>query len=375
MSEPSLRLLDTVPGGGHSGEVYALSYSSDSSFVLSGGWDGQLQLWETSAGARVSSLKVGAKPLSACAFGPNNRTLIAGSMEGVLSAWDAASHELRLSFLAHIRPISSIRFAPDGESFVTTSWDKQVALRKVGKEREPKVLYGHGDIVAGSAFSTDGKLLLSWSYEGSVIFWDVGLAQQVWATPRHAERVQGGAIGPDGRWAVTASRDGELRLWDLDQRAQAGALKINGELRGCWFLLDGESVLAVTADGWVGVLAVPNLAVRTELLTGLKVECGAVAPPGSQLALGCADGQVHLAQIEGLEHASLVVTATQSVELRSTLFGRLFGKTRPHKVFHYACPVCQHVVETPQLPAQPFPCPSCSRRLRVNAHVCELQSH
>src|SRR5262245_49200198 len=120
MSEPSLRLLETAAGQGHSGEVCAVSCSSDSAFVLSGGWDGHLCLWDACAGNLVSSLQVEHKALSACAFAPNNRTFLAGSMEGVLSAWDATSHQLRLKLLAHTRPISSIRFAPGGELVATT---------------------------------------------------------------------------------------------------------------------------------------------------------------------------------------------------------------------------------------------------------------
>src|SRR6202043_1942061 len=49
------------------GEISTCCYSPDGQFVLSGGWDGTLRLWDVSAQRMVASIKVGAKPLSACA--------------------------------------------------------------------------------------------------------------------------------------------------------------------------------------------------------------------------------------------------------------------------------------------------------------------
>src|SRR6516164_5938970 len=41
---PQLRLMAEGPGGGHGGEVFALAFTPDARFVLSGGWDGHLRL-------------------------------------------------------------------------------------------------------------------------------------------------------------------------------------------------------------------------------------------------------------------------------------------------------------------------------------------
>jgi WD40 repeat protein len=354
--------------------VYALAYSSDSAFVLSGGWDGQLLLLESGAGNQVSSLRVGQKAVSACAFGPDNRTLLAGSIDGSLSIWDATSHHLQTNLVAHIRPISSIRYAPDGKLLVTASWDKQVALRNVGTEAEATVLYGHNDIVSGAAFAPDGKHLLTWSHDCSAILWDVDARCPAWRPEPHRDRIQAGAISPDGQWAATASRDGQIHLCNLPMRTQAGALTVQGDVRGCWFLLDAVSLAVLTVDGRLSVLDVPELQARGELRTGLRVECGEIAPSGAQVALGCADGQVRLVHFDGLEQTSLFVTATQSSHQKATLLDRLLGKTRAVKLYEFICPTCRHGVKSRELPRQSFPCPQCRRPLRINSQVRQLQS-
>lgn len=373
MSGPALRLIDGIGGEGHEGEIFTVAYAPDGAFVLTGGWDGHLRLWETGGGSQVTSLAVSAKPISACAISSDARTWYAGSMEGMITTWDAASHQMSMNFLGHTRPISAIRFSPDGQYLATTSWDKQIGLRKRGKEREPRMLSGHGDIVAGCAFTPDGSELLSWSHDGSVVLWDVASGQQTWAPAKHQDRVLAGAIAPDNRWAFTASRDGVLRLWDLPNKLEAATTPLQGEIRGCWFLLDAESAIVVTADGWVGLFAIPSFELRSEVLTDLHVETGDLSPSGLQLAIGASNGHVHFVAVEGLDEGSLIVTARQSIQQKASGLDRFFGRTRPTKVFQYACPVCHHQVETEHLPDQAFPCPLCRRHLRIHKQVLQLQ--
>jgi WD40 repeat protein len=362
------------PGGRHEGEAFSCAYTPDGSCVLSGGWDGHLRLWDASTGTHLAALRAAPKPLSCCAFTPDATQWVAGSMEGLLSFWDAVSHQTVQNFVAHTRPISAICYAPDGEYLATASWDRQVSLRQLGKEREGRNLSGHTDIVAGCRFAPGGKHLLSWSHDGSVRLWDVATAQEVCAFNGHADRVNSASLSPDGRRAVSGGRDGVVRLWDLDTRSEAGSANLEREVRLCAFLLDGESLLVVDATGRLLLLAVPSFEVQSELETKLKVMCAELAPSGFQVALGCEDGVVSFAALEGFEDSSIVVTAFPTLKPTAGLFGRLMGKTRLTRTYQYTCPVCRQSQETTTLPRQPVSCARCRRRLRVNAEQPLLAS-
>jgi WD40 repeat protein len=362
----TLRLLGAGPGERHEGEVFACSYAADGGFVLSGGWDGHLRLWDASTGSHLAALKVGPKPLSACAFTPDGRHWLAGSMEGFLSVHDAVSHQTLLSFIAHTRPISAISFAPDGKGLATASWDRQIGMRKVGAEREGRTLSGHQDIVAGCRH-LDERLLISWSHDRTLRLWDLDLAREVGVLRGHADRVTAAAVSPDGRLAVSGSRDGTVRLWDLSQQAQVDAAELGGELRACFFLLDGESVVLADGAGQMLLARVPGFEVVDRLATPVKVMCGDLAPSGMQIALGGEDGQVHFVAVEGLEEASLVVTATASLKSSTGILGRLIGKSKVKRTYQYTCPVCRQDLESATLPQRPVSCPGCRRTLRVSA--------
>jgi hypothetical protein len=112
--------------------------------------------------------------------------------------------------------------------------------------------------------------------------------------------------------------------------------------------------------------SLPGLEVIAQLETGLKVQCGALAPHGGQLALGCGDGLVRFLSIEGVEQAPLVVKVTQSERRTASTFQRLLGRATVTPAFHCICPVCQQSFELPSgHPGHAAPCPSCHRPLRV----------
>jgi WD40 repeat protein len=370
----TLRLLESEGlREGHAGEIFACAFAPDGAFVLTGGWDGCLRLWETTGGMPVCSMRAGPKPLSACAFTPDGKQWVSGSMEGLLGFWDVVSHQPSQTFMAHTRPVSAIRYAPDGLQLATSSWDRQVVLRKAGKEREGRTLSAHNDIVAGCRFSYDSMQLLSWSYDGTLCFWDTKGGMLLHTLSGHEDRVTAAALSVDGRWAASGGRDGVLKLWGLDQGLELASVAQVAEIRSCFFLLDGQSLVTVDAKGWMVMLEVPSLAPKFELNTGLRVMCGELGSTGNQIALGCEDGQLHLVGLEGFEDSPLVVTATQATRTTSTFLDRLLGTTRNVTVYNYTCPTCQTPVESKGLLAQPFPCPHCNRRLRFNSRVAQLQ--
>ncbi|MBY0228875.1 MAG: WD40 repeat domain-containing protein [Gemmataceae bacterium] len=370
----SLRLVD-VPGlyEKHEGEVYACAFTHDSACVLSAGWDGFLRLWDAATGTTLASLHAGPKPLSACCPSPDGLQWLSGSMEGIVSVWDGVSHQSLASIVAHTRPVSSLCFSPDGKLIASASWDRQVMLRPADQPREGRAIGSHHDIVSGCRFSPDGEFLLSWSHDGSVKLWDVAARREAATFSGHSDRVNALAVSPDGRLALSGSRDCTLRLWDLQQRCELATVNVGTEIRACLLLLDGESAAVADAAGRLFLMAVPTFEVLGQVQTPFRALCGSLSPNGMSLALGSEDGVVHLVAVEGYEETSLLVPARQTAKQTAGLLGGLFGTTRTTHTFSMTCPACQGMIEKPTLPAGPFACPRCHRRLRATNRTPALQ--
>jgi WD40 repeat protein len=370
----SLRLLTTgAAGQGHGGEVFCCAYSPDGAFVLTAGWDGYLRLWEGSTGNPVSELQASPKPLSACAVSPDGKLWVSGSMEGMVGFWDAHTHQAQFAFAAHTRPVSCLRYTPDGQQLATASWDRTVCLRKTGREREAKSFGGHEDIVAGCRFTPDGRHLVSWSYDTTVRLWEVEQSRPLGTLGQHTNRATAGAVAPDGRWAASGGLDGLVKLYDLHAGSEVGSIERPAEVRGCFFLLDGESLVTVDAEGWVSLFSVPSLELQAELGTGIKTQCAELAPCGTQFVLGGDDGYVHLVTVDGLDNVALVANATPCARPKQSVFDKLLGTTRMTQAFRYTCPACQKAAEVAQMPGHPVACPNCRRRLRLHLAGRQLQ--
>lgn len=370
---PTLRMRGAGTEEGHGGEVFSCVYTADGAFVLSAGWDGHLRLWMTSDGSAVSALLASAKPLSCCTLTPDGGAWVSGSMDGVLSWWDPLSHNLKQTFVGHIRPISAIQFAPDGKMLATASWDRKLMLRAIGTEREGHSLNGHHDIVAGCRWMPDGNQLLSWSHDGTLRLWDAETDVELSRLNGHEDRVTALAVTADGRWAISGGRDGTVKVWDMPSRIEVRSVQTNSEIRGCWCLLDGELAATVGADGFLVVWSLPELEVQAELSSNLRPLCGDLSPAGNEIVLGSENGHLHFIAIDGVEEIPMLVRPTQLLQPKAGVLGRFLGKPSRRPAYQYTCPACHHTAETPHLPSESVPCPTCKRLLRVSSQVRQLQ--
>ncbi len=352
---------------GHRGEVFGCAYTPDGAFLLSGGWDGQLRLWEVASGEEVLAIPVGKKPVSACAVSPDGRYWLSGSMDGMLAQWEARSQQQESIFLAHNRPISAIVFGGKERTWATASWDGNVILWDLTHQRQGRTLEGHKDIVAGCRLTPDARGVVSWSYDGTLGLWDVVRGHRLGKLLGHHDRVTAGAVSPDGRWAASGARDGTVKLWNLHNQTPVASQTLAEEIRGCFFLLDCESLATVDCQGRLVLHSVPELQPAAELVTKLRVQCGELAPSGSQIALGCEDGRIRFINVEGFDSAPLAVRVLQTSRRQATALEKLFGRSHITHAYQCTCPVCRRDFELPTgNVGQAVPCPQCQRHLRVS---------
>jgi WD40 repeat protein len=241
-------------------------------------------------------------------------------------------------------------------------------LWDMNREREGRPLMGHTDIVGGCRLTPDGKRLLSWSHDGTLRLWDLDPLQPVATLTGHGDRVTAAAVSPDGRWAASGSRDGVVKLWDLETHRELKSVTAGAEVRSCFFLLDGATLVTADMHGGLAVYGVPELEPRGGLATALGVQCADLDASGSRIALGCADGRVYFVHIDGLDETPLLVTPTQTSRRTATPLQRLFGRSTVTHAFTCICPVCRHTFEVDRAVAgQPTPCPGCRRHLRLSS--------
>jgi hypothetical protein len=158
-----------------------------------------------------------------------------------------------------------------------------------------------------------------------------------------------------------------VKLWDLRGGTEAATAVVRGEVHGCLFLLDGQSLVAVDNHGRLTLHEVPSLAVQAEVATRAAVQSCDLAPSGGQIALACGDGRVRFIAVEGFDDGPLLAGTTRTTRRVASLLQKLFGQSRLVYCYQCTCPACRHTFDVANGEAgADLHCPKCRRHLRLS---------
>ncbi|MGW1993680.1 nSTAND1 domain-containing NTPase [Embleya sp. NPDC001921] len=228
-----------------------LAFGADGRRLVHGTGDSaRLSLWDTVERRETSTVDLavlGGEPVSAVAFGPDDRTLLLshnpGNDEPTVLEWDIATRTATRTIAGAGGNHLALR--PDGRMLITGRG--QVVGLPSG---EPIRTARSPGKTSALAFSADGRLLAAGEFSGSAIVWDGGLQRRlgVLTDPNTVtyQYVSALAFSPDGRVLAVAGDEGSLRLWDTASAQPIGApLATPGDvIHALSFSADGDTLYA-----------------------------------------------------------------------------------------------------------------------------------
>ena len=227
---------------GHSGPVYALSFSPSIATTST-------QHTEETSNTATSE----GQP----------RYLISSSADATIRLWSLDTWSNLVVYKGHQSPVWDVRFCPHGHYFVSCSADRTARLWSTPHIGSLRLFVGHDSDVECVAWHPNGAYVFTGSgcSDKSVRMWDVVRGNAVRLFTGHIGNVTSMACSPNGQVVASGDDRGELLLWNL----ATGRLikRMRGHGRGGIWSLDWsvESTLLVSggADGTVRVWDVhPN---------------------------------------------------------------------------------------------------------------------
>jgi len=227
-------------------------------------------------------------PVSSVAISPDGRYVLTGGNDGSIRLWDVRSGKEIRQLLGHTGPISGSIFSPDSKRILTGSADQTARLWDLTTGKELYKLTGHHDRVAGVAYTPDGKMLLTSSSDGTTRLWDAATGQAIRIFTGYT-----GAISPDGRSIVTVEESGVVRILNLQTKQEI--LQFTHDhasgLSSLRFSADGKSILTGSLDGTAALWdPVNGKALQRYVGHTGSIVSAAFSPDGNSIITASGDG-------------------------------------------------------------------------------------
>jgi eukaryotic-like serine/threonine-protein kinase len=280
----------------HPSGVASLAISTTGRWLISGGLDETLRLWDA---FRLCETKCIAKDVGSVAqvsIAPGAKWAASCSLrlfkhDMVVQVWDLSDGSERRRLKGAADNLRCVAINPDGRRVAGGSSDKTIRIWAVDQAGSPSiVLKGHTAEVNSVAFLSNGTILVSGGADDTLRLWDVangapkgnlraevgkvtavasGKASNRFAFAGDGLRVRqaDGAISPfnghigtvlciafsaDGQYLVSGGNDRTVRVWRADDGKELRCFKGHSDkVCGVAFRPDGKAVYSGSADGTI----------------------------------------------------------------------------------------------------------------------------
>ncbi|VDM59750.1 unnamed protein product [Angiostrongylus costaricensis] len=240
----------------HHGHIFSVTISSDGKYIVSGGFDAVLKVWDFLTMDHVCDFKGHRGPITALCFQLKTNFLFSASRDRSVKLWDLDQKGLVDTMYGHQDAVTAVSALQKQRVVTAGRQDKSCRLWKV--EDESQLLFnGHSTCISMDCVSMlNEEHFVSGSTDGSLCVWSIWKKKPLVVRPLiHGLRAPGvprwviciSAV-PFSDLVATGSDDGELKLWkigaDFKTISQVFAYEMKGFINDVRFSISG-SLLAV----------------------------------------------------------------------------------------------------------------------------------
>jgi len=206
----------------HRGGVSCLCVAPNQAFIVSGGEEGDVRVWDVRSREMLCHLKEHTARVTSTAVMKDCQTAISASRDRSALCWDL-QHERRVS--AHTQRmggINSLALHQNMVNTVTVGQEKKVTYWDLREEQPVRVIdkahagsYGEAMEGLATAISHDGKLVATGGTDQRVLLWDFATGKLVVTGIGHSGDVTGLSFSPDDKQLVSVGKDGMVFVWNI----------------------------------------------------------------------------------------------------------------------------------------------------------------
>lgn len=211
---------------GHTSQVTSVSFSPDSSELLSASADATLIRWDMESFQMINTpFRAHEDSIQCAVYSPRDRHFIAsGSEDRTVRFWDIRSitdAKPKSDKDAGVGGFNFIACSPLCTEFASLGTDGKIRIYDINSGTVLHVLSGYKQ-VREVAYSSDGRFLASSSSDNRIIIWDVKLETALRIFMGHTAQVASVIFAPNGKYVISASDDYTVKRWNIDSSGDNG---------------------------------------------------------------------------------------------------------------------------------------------------------
>jgi WD40 repeat protein/energy-coupling factor transporter ATP-binding protein EcfA2 len=286
---------------GHSDRVNAVAISPDGQIIVSGSWDGMIQLWDLQGNAIVQPFQGHQGDVTSVAFSPDGQVIASGGGDSTVRLWSLAGNSLCRPFWGHQGDVTSVIFSPDGQTLASCGVDGMIRLWDLKGNVIGEPFRGHKSDITSLSFSPDGNAIVSGGGDGTIWLWDLQGNSISEPFQGHEDKVTAVAFSPDGETIASGSWDRTVRLWDLQGKLIGRPWRGHDDyILTIAFSSNGQTIASGSSDKTIRLWDLQGNAIAHPL-RGHKsaVRSVAFSPDAKMLISGSTDKTVRMWDLQG----------------------------------------------------------------------------
>lgn len=219
---------------GHSTEMNCVAYSPDGQYVVTGGEDAKVKVWNVNNGFCFVTFSEHTSAVTALEFSLSKKFLVSASLDGTVRAYDLIRYRNFRTFTSP-RPVQFSCLALDysGELVVAGGRDIfEIYLWSVKLGRLLEVLSGHEGPVSSLAFApvATSSTLVSGSWDDTIRIWNCLESSGEHETIEIQSNVTAVAFKPSGDEVAVASLSGSIQIFNVKTSSQVASIEGRNDL-------------------------------------------------------------------------------------------------------------------------------------------------
>jgi WD40 repeat protein len=281
----------------HKAPVVSLSFSPDGHYMMSGGEDKLLAIWNMETLEADFKYNDNYYPPRAIEVTQVNNIFFGSGPD--IKLIDLNNNTLAV-FKGNTTHIWSVDYAPEQHKVAAGSFDNSIKVWDCVTQKIDFVLYGHKKSALPVAFSPNEKHIVSGSLDRTVKIWNAMTGELLTSLEKHTDNIYDIEFHPSGKYFATCSRDMTIRLWDFETGEVVKTFV--GHDKGVMdieFTPDGNHIVSASLDGTIRLWILKSgKTIYTFTDHKGAVNCIAISRDGNFLASGGADNKVFLWKLD-----------------------------------------------------------------------------